>query len=582
MNITRSLKHHSLASVLAFLAANAIADAQTSVFQGGETPRAIPWNDSAQPGEVSQVVSGDLSGDGQIDLAVLDGNVPKVLVFPALLQSLVNVTCPGDIVTDIAVLEDRTNSGPDSLLFVGPQGLREATFDASGSGTCSGNGSTWFAHQDIDNGDPLWDGARTLRIGDLDGNAIDGVAGLTADRLKVLLIQDVANGGNTTTSIPLTTPAYDMILLNCTNASPGLEVAVADVNGISCFTSGGTLLTQLPVTSSNILLYRFSQAGHALDRMLTITTTIAGNQLLSVLDGTTSEAPLILGPANVIPAYAGTVGDYDHDGNEDFILHQRGVALSLALENLSDGSPPGTSPTFAYANCGELIILDNVLPASQQSVPLLSDLDGDGDPEFITYDATTEEFKIRFNPSVDAADSRPSFHVTDAGDLDIVAEQLGQLVLNIVLPTGGAPAAATDLELRVFRVESGGASTSSELVAHEFFDLASVVTTSQITSVLTTSDAFAADDHLVLLINFARLESSNVTKSWPVRNGTVDMTAPALGSDDEIAEIEIYHYLSDEDDDGPEEFPPRLDTGICDVAIPPLPEDDPPQMGSGP
>jgi hypothetical protein len=351
----------------------------------------LPWDlaNLGQPGTITRVVAGDVTGDLRPDVFARGGASGSDILFmyaPVQGVSMIKLAQPANDF-DIAV-GDGPN-GVDVLVIVGADGLRRMVFSGTSFVADSPVGGNWL-------------NAQLLRCGNV--NATGGVdyVGVKDDASRDKLIYRRENG---TESVITTGHAILDVQLLHWGAGATLQAAVMSAWGVEVY----NLETGLRATwfengsmiSDAIAVVHVGTAGP--DRLMFASHLAAGTTLIKQLkrsNPSIEDTPVtITGDAVVAmaacPANAGA--------GENLIVSFAHARTSLELTNQNSSS---SAPLFSLTWSQDVGI--PVTPADQQTlpanqaVPIYRDMDNDGladvllarsDAEGTTFELFTDSFR---------------------------------------------------------------------------------------------------------------------------------------------------------------------------------------------
>ena len=299
------------------------------------------------------VTTGDLNGDGKLDLAVVDLLVNTVSI-------LLNTTAAGAATPSFAPKQDfATGDGPLSVALGDLNGdgkldLSVANFNSSNvsvllNTTAPGSATSSFSGiQDFATGD----GPSFVTMGDLnaDGRLDVVVANFVFDTVSVLL---------NTTAVGATTASLAVNKEFATGTGP-IFVTVGDVNG-----DGKLDLTVANFNSDNVSIL--------------VNTTVPGAAAPSFAakqDFATGEAPLFV-----------ALGDLNGDGKLDLAVANLNVSTVSVLLNTTN--PGASTPGFAAKQ-------DVDTGPNPRSVTV-GDLNGDGKPDLAVANVGSDTVSVLLN-----------------------------------------------------------------------------------------------------------------------------------------------------------------------------------------
>jgi hypothetical protein len=299
------------------------------------------------------VTTGDLNGDGKLDLAVVDLLVNTVSV-------LLNTTAPGAATPNFAPKQDfATGDGPLSVALGDLNGdgkldLAVANFNSSNvtvllNTTAPGSATSSFSGiQDFATGD----GPSFVTMGDLNGDGrLDlAVANFVFDTVSVLL---------NTTSAGAATASFATNQEVATGTGP-IFVTVGDVNG-----DGRLDLTVANFNSDSVSV------------LLNITVPgAAAPSFAAQQDFATGEAPLFV-----------ALGDLNGDGKLDLAVANLNVSTVSVLLNTTN--PGASTPGFTAKQ-------DVDTGPNPRSVTV-ADLNGDGKPDLAVANVGSDTVSVLLN-----------------------------------------------------------------------------------------------------------------------------------------------------------------------------------------
>lgn len=336
--------------------------------EGGQAP---PLNQQF-PGPLGmanfgKVVSGNFNGVGKLDAVVMDGNTPKLVIAPAVLD---NATSVGTTANDIAMIPSNTGGAKDSLLTVGADGLVRHTRNSTTG--------TWN-HSTLRGFNTRWANAKLVAVGQLDDTPNMDIVGVGANGHEVYV--ERANTLHptytalATFNVPVDT-IYGIVLLdwNVTNDTPGTkEIALLTEDGPVIYETNGTYVTSIAWSSlTNRAVALESQ--HWSTARLAMIDLVNGSEQLCVWGPSGISGPYSLGLPGVVSMAA---GDRDNDGDSDLVLGVNTENKLHVLSNLS-ASPqvtalfdPSSVLELSYGPAGRN-------PALNHATVAVADFDNDG------------------------------------------------------------------------------------------------------------------------------------------------------------------------------------------------------------
>ena len=465
---------------------------------GAATPSFAAKQDFATGASPVFVTVGDLNGDGQLDLALLNLNSNTVSV-------LLNTTDPGMATPSFAVKQDiATGSSPRSVKVgdLNGDGKLDLAVANVGSNTVSvllnttapgASTASFAAKQDFATGaNPVF-----VTVGDLnrDGKLDLAVVNINSNTVSVLL---------NTTAPGAATPSFAAKQDFATGDGP-VSVSVGDLNG-----DGKLDLAVANLISTVSVLFNTTASGAA-------TSSFAVKQDFATGDG----------PRSV------TIGDVNGDGKLDLAVVNLNFSTVSVLLNTTD--PGAATPSFAA-------IQD--FPTGVRPVSVtVGDLNGDGKLDLAVVNLNSNNLSVLLNTTVPGA-ARPSFSARQdfatnftpasvtVGDLNgdgklelaVVNSNSNNVsvLLNTTVPGAATPSFATKQD---FDTGNGPVSvTTGDLNGDGKLDLAVANVGSNTVSVLLNTPTIVTTKGLLLQQGSAPSNSQIATVTDYGGNGSVSIT----------------------------------------------------------
>lgn len=384
------------------LAAPAVAQTFTSFVP--DEPIAWPANVN---GNAARTVSADFTGDGVLDVFLMIGNQPTLVIDPDSAGWTYAFTQPLSV-NDFDRKPRAVGAVNADLAFVNAQGLQLLDVQAG----CDAPVVTV-----IEAG--LWVGARVVRVGDVNADGLLDYVGIGSDQKKLLVRLGVATGSPTTTSVTLPSSTGEIVLLDW-NGGGALELALLTYAGVELRQFDGSVLwTSANTGPRGDAITRMRPNGAELDSLAWVRKKgSTGTQELLVFeyDGSTST-PLVR-TTDLTDAWAGTsvfgIASADVRGNAtevgggvepttdddlDLVTFDQSNFGPRFFLNTSPASIPGGN--YFSADASERIGLGGLMqpmPAGNQARPAFADLTGDGYPDLLVPVQSTALCLLRGQP----------------------------------------------------------------------------------------------------------------------------------------------------------------------------------------
>ncbi|MCP3919529.1 MAG: hypothetical protein GY711_28665 [bacterium] len=328
----------------------------------------------------------EANGDATPDAVIMIGARPKLVFGPADYRCL--VTFPWDAV-DVARLDD-PNSAIDSFVTLSSSGLRHHSYQS---------GSVPFVSQLLGTG--TWTSANQLVTGDFDASGTPDVMAVNAAQDGLLVMLNALSPTPLESSISLGATILDVAPVNW--LSSGTQCAVLSTSGLEVVGYDGTIHFTSAFTATSGYVIPFEQGGYSAQRLAVgYKTSAVSNDFLLVCDDTVSETVIDLGDEGY---YGGSTADLDNDATGDLALVKTSAKKIILFDNLSDGSPPGSAPTFSTS---DITVVTYGTGDAQTAIatPILADFDNDRDIEFLMPRDASDDLLISRNQFYDAANYR--------------------------------------------------------------------------------------------------------------------------------------------------------------------------------
>lgn len=369
-----------------------------------DADRTIPIADAPAYGGGSpfrQCVIGELTGDTLPEAVVVRGGVALMLYGVGLHRAYLPLA---NGVLDVAVLHGYAQGGWDAVVVATSGGL---SFCERLPGNDYFTLSTLY--------DTSWEGARAVRVGDVDGDLDEDIVGLSADGHSILVKLQTSPGawGNTQTPKTFVPTVRDIQVLDYDNASSGSEIAVLSDNWLRVYyASGGPALTSLHsylpgggiAVLPDVLLF----SGLA-DSVAWCTPGTGDLLYLSAFD----EAPWSSTAVDTgIGSIAGLVAAQVRESlqtpepAELVLVHPDASELSFAYHPYFDATN-GYVGTLEYSSSAP--------SATVEAVPAFADLDNDATADMVFAVDDAEAVGVWFNESLPPVQN-PSTNTTFDGD----------------------------------------------------------------------------------------------------------------------------------------------------------------------
>ena len=390
---------------------------------------------------------GDLNGDGQLDLAVVNFVSNTVSVF-------LNNTAPGAAIPSFAVKQDfATNFNPASITMGDLNGDGKLDLIAANSHsdnvsvflntTAPGaNALSFAAKKDFDTGDsPIsvtsadlnGDGRPDLAVANLDSETVSlllntptiGAAkglsrqqGSLASISRIATVTDFGGNGGVTVQVTSANPSNGVTISNIVNTGGNVTANII----ASCGAANATFTLQASDGSSTVSdTLRISVVGNTSPMLSYENQTVA-------LNGNLTIDPTI-GPfdtGSVISIVKQSSGTFTGD------INVNGATGSLVITN---AAPAGihTITIRATDNCGATTDASFTLMVGKADQTIRFGALGDkavGDPDFAVNATATSGLPVSFAASGQCTLNANTVHITSAGSCTITASQAGDSNFN--------------------------------------------------------------------------------------------------------------------------------------------------------
>lgn len=438
--------------------------------------------------------------------------------------------------------------GADAVAIVDGQGLTLHWLNAAGD-----------AFDSVALGSNAWNGAARIRSGDADGLYGSDIVGLAADHRTFLSCLSTTSAGGTSfvdgPSTVVPNDVSDFVLIQW-DADAELEVAMLTTAGLEIREPDGTLITSVTAYPTGGRLVAIDVEGTAQQKVAWVTLhPNAVNELLIVGNASGFEAAQMLAPLQTVGLEA---ADIDGDGNGDLIFTGKtGYYALIAFQQAG-------SPSFGFGP-SMFIIVDLVAdPGSAapnlEAEPAAADIDGDGDVDVVCAidrpDPGVDVVSRVANTVIDAEVYRPllppSFTYAFEGE-----EVIGQADLSIVLPSPTAPAnevpaAATHVDVVVWRSEGDGENPGRVAVQHDTIDLSAPEGQFPLTlNVVIDEPQWPFDAIYAIEIRYVERDGAGeLLQAFPARIGIFTADSVLLDEWHLNPEVSVYSAIIPDDSSG--------------------------------
>jgi len=396
---------------------------------------------------LTTTVAGLFNDDPQIDVAVLRGDVPMLLLNPEIWDAAVRVPNRS---TAIARLAGTAPNGRDELLAATLLGLRAfARADSDGTFATTALGQ-----------DSLWAAASHLGVAQLDGQHGPDIYGVDASGTLALILFSTEDGFAAEQTFPLLFPPA--AIAACDLAGTGLrELVVIGDGGVVIHDLAGNPRLVFPGHPGQAAAV-VTRTGQASETFVFLSPNPAGGSTLWIL-GVPMQPAAALDLAIQDPT-ALTAADLDLDGDDDLVLGARDAWSLLALENLNGSFQDDLVHAVAIPTGPA-----GPAPGNDAS-PCAADLDGDGDLDLLVPVQETDEIFVFRNKEIGHGSRAPGLLTPVHFNHDLTDPQspVGYLQIEL-LAAPQPPAPATHLELVLYRKEDIATKTTSAVAPGQAF-----------------------------------------------------------------------------------------------------------------
>jgi len=312
-----------------WLALPSSASAQVSCNQPPESGKFIPAPQGIS-GSYKRIVSGDVSGDWDEEVATIKGNTLILYHGPSRYDA--TYTAPGAI--DLCFAPD-SGSGTKGFVYTTSGGLSRVTFDSGSHQYVTGSVSSAS----------LWQNAPIVRwstgvVGSATGN---GLFGVSAVDLKTVFCAPAQAGGISppTSMFPHGYNILDIAPLNWDSDSQ-MEIAILDSHGVQVREQDGTLRLNRASQNAGDAIAVVHAAGST-DSLALITRMSGWSKLMLFNQNFTTQGPLAISTGTF---HSMTNADIEGDGDDDLVL---AASTSNSLLVLYNGVVQQQSPWFSVA-----------------------------------------------------------------------------------------------------------------------------------------------------------------------------------------------------------------------------------------
>ncbi|MCK6447483.1 MAG: hypothetical protein L6Q99_13920 [Planctomycetes bacterium] len=350
-------------------------------------PTAPPMADD----NLSKLAVGEFSNDRHVDAIVLANGKPVCRSSVETYRTYLVANIQG---TDIATLHGTGANGRDQLVLVGPDGLSILELNDPPAQQTVPPADPWTITS-VRQGS-YWASAIAVRVGQVDGQFGDDIVAVAPNRL-VIARSDGAGGwmtndlsypvgtGNTHTGIELvdwdgeTSPqALELAVILAPNANHTARVRIMKHTGM--------VITTIVSGEEHVIVAPLTMAAANHDCFAAIATdTTTGQQSLAILSKNGFSGPWTFEDTGV---YTCAAGDWDDDGNDDFVLSSNTSRFASVYRTLP-GGPAGLTlhPSDAPPSHGPALlpIGHPLRPVSVQDGGIATaDVDMDGDVDLVS------------------------------------------------------------------------------------------------------------------------------------------------------------------------------------------------------
>lgn len=523
--------------------------------QGGANPyltgpsHRIDWNVQATGGgHLGRSWSGDLNADDIEDVVFMQNSRPVLMFGPDRYQAGKRLY---GVCKDASVVYDR-GRGRHVTLVADDAGLTLCVLHP-----VTGEVSTQLIAQGPWT-DVQWFRARTEES---TGDCL--VLGLKSDSRTTVLARFPVNSDWTPVPLPshsLPNDGLDAAFVDW-DGDGRLEVAVQTTARVRLFERYGAAIGNLNQPAVEGSLLPFSEALRSGERLAwVLRPNQSPVQVLVIADSEGVSAPIGLGGLGVVGIDA---GDVDGDGNDDLALSLRSARELWLLRNQRS---PGQSEidSFSLNEVSRVLVGEPNTPAPNNfSTPVLADLDGDGDLDFLQAVEDEDVVVVQRNQEVleNLQRYRPALVTFEANE-DFTAGFLKIILGNPLQP----PPGATHVEVVVWRRNDALSEPEQFALLREYYPIVPTVPLELELTLPTTSLYFT--EVYPIEIGLVRLNPQSVaTSRFPVlihdfvMNDTSQQQVESLESWGPTTSVTPITTTPTEDPQNPGGFVPRSKVG---------------------
>lgn len=387
---------------------------------------------SGGPGAVGGSIRISLTGQSSPDVVTLVGTQPVLNVAPGLHDTSVQIPAAAN---DIATLPGMGQNGRDALALVNTNGIQLWTWDIhTQTGLAAGVGTT------------DWQGAKLIRVADLNQDGAHDFYGVAASGSKALISLQVAGSWPLYVFVSAGSRIHDLAAADLDG--DGLaEIALATDEGLYISSIDGTILKSFPravlgtwLPSDSVAVVSDVMIGDCFAWLTVAGTPLEQRLHLMDLAGDT-EPPLSL--TSILQGVSLAAGDLTGDGADELVIASRSMEQHLVLLNVSSIS----SQTFDLLNASVLLPFGGGTPdPDYHGRAAFLDSDGDRDLD-VAFGRSSEsrESILVVNSVVDAFSIAPMPQSTA-----IVSSTGGQSLRVTIQDAPQSAIRATHLEIVVW------------------------------------------------------------------------------------------------------------------------------------